>query len=167
MVPILLGKLRGKRWITGSHIHGCWLGVYELAKRRVFERMVKPGMVVFDIGANAGFYTLLASTLVGEGGKVYAFEPVPRNLHYLRRHLALNAVHNVTVLEAAVSDRDGFLAFRESLDGAQGKIDEGGSLTVHSVTLDRLVDDSTILPPSCLKIDKESTGTRKREPFES
>ena len=64
-------------------------------------------MTVFDIGAHAGYYTLIASKLVGGSGHVVAFEPAPRNLRYLRRHLSLNHVSNVTVLEVAVSDRAG------------------------------------------------------------
>src|SRR5215471_5126199 len=78
-VPILQGQLKGKWWIAGSNSHGCWLGSYEFDKRRLFEQTIKPGATVFDIGANVGFYTLLSSVLVGSGGKVYTFEPVPSN----------------------------------------------------------------------------------------
>src|SRR5512139_3781902 len=69
-LPILQGRLRGKRWISGSCNHGCWLGSYEYHKRVLFERTITPGSVVFDLGAHVGFYTLLASVLVGHAGRV-------------------------------------------------------------------------------------------------
>ncbi len=155
VVPILQGRLRGKRWIVGSHIHGCWLGTYELTKRRTFERVVTSGMTVYDIGANVGFYSLLAAVLVGDNGKVYAFEPVPRNLSYLHRHLELNAIHTVSVIPAAVSDRDGEVRFWEAHDAAQGRIADQGQLTVRSVSLDGLLKDTAVTPPDCIKIDVE------------
>src|SRR3989454_7017615 len=83
-VPIRQGALRGKRWVVGSSTHGCWLGSYEYTKRKLFESYVIAGDVVYDIGANVGFYTLLASVLVGRGGQVVAIEPLPRNIAYLR-----------------------------------------------------------------------------------
>jgi hypothetical protein len=51
---ILQGKLKGQKWIVGSSSHDCWIGCYEYEKARLFEQMVKPGNVVFDIGANVG-----------------------------------------------------------------------------------------------------------------
>ena len=68
-VPILQGKLKGQKWIVGSSNHGCWLGSYEYEKRLRFEGEVQKDSVVYDIGANVGFYTLLASKLVGGNGK--------------------------------------------------------------------------------------------------
>src|ERR671919_200683 len=77
-VPILQGALRGKKWVVGSSTHGCWLGSYEYAMRHLFERTVERGDIVYDVGAHVGFYTLLASVLVGPTGRVLAFEPLPR-----------------------------------------------------------------------------------------
>lgn len=111
-VPIFqIKSLRGKRWIAGASNHGCWIGSYEYEKRILFERIVGQGKVVFDIGAHVGFYTLLASALTGDKGKVFAFEPVPENLNHLSRHLVLNGVSNVKIFDAAVSNRCGTLFF--------------------------------------------------------
>jgi hypothetical protein len=68
-IPILRGSAKGLKWIVGSSNHGCWLGTYELEKQVALERFVKPGMTVYDIGAQAGFYTLFFSRLVGGGGR--------------------------------------------------------------------------------------------------
>jgi FkbM family methyltransferase len=138
-VRILQGPLRGKKWIVGSSNHGCWLGSYEYEKRRLFERALREGFTVFDVGAHVGFYTLLASVLVGAKGKVFAFEPLPRNLHYLKEHLRRNRVENVSVVEAAVSDRSGFAAFEEGLYDSGGHLAAAGRLRVPTVTLDELV----------------------------
>lgn len=62
-------------------------------------------MVVYDIGANAGFYTLLSSVLTGSNGKVFAFEPVQQNIFYIKNHLGLNKITNTVVVEKAVSDK--------------------------------------------------------------
>jgi hypothetical protein len=75
---LLQGRLRGARWIVGPGTHGCCLGTYELPKQREFDKAVREGHVVYDVGANVGFYSLLAACCVGENGKVHAFEPLPR-----------------------------------------------------------------------------------------
>ena len=118
--PILQGRLKGKLWVTGSSTHGCWLGSYEYEERILFEKTINRGGVVFDIGAHVGFYTLLASVLVGSGGKVFSFEPVPRNLLYLREHLRINNISNVKVIEKAVSDSYGMVYFETSIFSSMG-----------------------------------------------
>ncbi len=113
-LPILQGTLKGKQWIVGSGQHGCWLGSYEHDKQQLLAKSIAAGSVVFDLGSHAGFYTLLASSLVGPKGKVVAFEPMPQNLSYLKEHLRLNQITNVTVIEAAVSDRNGTAFLRNT-----------------------------------------------------
>jgi len=124
VVPILQGPLRGKKWIVGSHLHGCWLGSYEWEMQKGMAREIKPGTTFYDIGANVGFYSLLASELVGSG-RVYAMEPLAANIAYLRRHLELNRVHNVEVMEMAISDEVGKLAFEPEGTRAMGRIGTG------------------------------------------
>lgn len=155
VVPILQGRLRGKRWIVGAGVHGCWLGSYEYAKQRRFVREVRRGDVVFDIGAHAGFYTLLASELIGMEGQVIAFEPLPRNLHYLHRHIALNCCRNVVVIEAAVGDADGSVRFEEGPNSSMGCVSPRGHLEVKMVSLDELVRRGTLPAPDVIKIDIE------------
>jgi len=154
-VPILQGRSRGMKWIVGSSSHGCWLGSYEYDKRHAFENVVKEGDVVFDIGAHVGFYTLLASALVGPRGKVFAFEPVPRNLFYLREHLRMNHITNVTVIEAAVSSSSGQTFFDEGLTDQMGRISTQGRLQVNTVCLEDLVSRGELPCPDHMKIDVE------------
>ncbi len=155
IVPILSGGLRGKKWIVGSSIHGCWLGTYEYEKQVIFSKSVSPKSTVFDIGGNVGFYTLLASKRVGPDGKVFVFEPLPRNLIYLRKHLQLNNINNVIVIEAALSDKNGFAFFGAGPHGEMAHIASSGQLQVETWTLDHLLELGQIQLPDCIKMDIE------------
>ena len=104
---ILGGPLRGKRWIAGSSNHSCWIGSYEHTKQKAFAAVVQPGDVVYDLGANVGFYSLLASVLVGPKGRVLSFEPLAENLVFLRKHITLNQTTNWSAYEVAVGASDG------------------------------------------------------------
>lgn len=155
VVPIPQGKLKGTKWIIGSGNIEYALGSHEYEGKKLFEKVVGRGSVVYDIGAHVGFYTLLASKLVGESGKVIVFEPYPPNLIYLKKHLAINHCTNVVVIEAAVSDKTGTERFSEGPDNSTGRISGNGALTVHIVCLDELVRDKRIPPPDYVKIDVE------------
>lgn len=155
VLRILQGPLRGKKWIVGSGAHGCWLGSYEHDKQKLFEKTVKSGDVVYDVGANAGFYTLLASVLVGEEGFVYAFEPLPGNIRNVRRHLEINHAKNCLLIEVAVSKSDGESMFDPSADRCTAHLSSLGSIRVRTVALDSLVSGRAIRPPNFMKIDIE------------
>ena len=155
ILPILQGKSRGKRWIIGSSNLECVLGSYEYEKARLFERRVRDSSVVYDIGAHVGFYTLLASELVSAAGKVIAFEPVPRNLKYLKKHLEINHCTNVIIIEAAVSDKSGSSLFSEGSKSSTGYLSQDGNLNVRTVAIDDLVMSGEIAPPDHIKIDVE------------
>ena len=159
-VPILQGPLRGRRWIVGSATHGCWLGSYEFETQRAFARLVRRGDVVYDLGANVGFYTLLGARLAGGAGAVYSFEPLPRNLEFLRKHVAMNALKNCFVMDAAVVDRDGEMQLDGSAAPATAHLVEGGNFAVRVVSLDSLVERGEIRPPNVMKIDVECSEVK-------
>jgi FkbM family methyltransferase len=81
--------------------------VHEESTTALFRKIVKEGDVVVDLGANIGYFTLLAARLVGTKGKVYSFEPEPRNFQYLTRNIQLNGYDNVVALQKAVADKPG------------------------------------------------------------
>lgn len=155
VVPILQGPIRGKRGVVGSSIHRCSLGGYESAKAGLASRLARPGAVVFDVGAHAGYYTLIFSQAVGPAGRVVAFEPDPQNVGRLRRHLDLNDAGNVTLVEAAVSDSDESGRFAPGRDSYTGRLDRHGAIQVAAVTLDDLVEAGRVPPPALMKIDVE------------
>ena len=80
---------------------------HEPATTQLFKEVVRPGDVVVDLGANMGYFTLLAARLVGSEGRVFAFEPEPTNFAHLTRNIELNAYRQVTAYQKAVSDRYG------------------------------------------------------------
>jgi FkbM family methyltransferase len=82
-------------------------GNYEVAETRLCERLLGAGAVAIDGGANIGLYSLLFAKLVGETGRVVAFEPDPVNAGRLRRNLELNGVTCVEVEEIALWAGDG------------------------------------------------------------
>ena len=81
--------------------------VHEESTTALFQKILKEGDVVVDLGANIGYFTLLAAKLVGKKGKVYAFEPEPRNYQYLTRNIQLNRYDNVVASQKAVADKPG------------------------------------------------------------
>ena len=119
--------------------------------------MVCPGMTVYDIGAHAGFYTLIFSRLVGEPGRVYAFEPFADNARYLLTHLRINNIQNSKLLQVAVADVDGLSDFSVTGDTFQNALTKTSHsvFQVASVTLDQVVDDYGLSPPDLVKMDVE------------
>ena len=79
---------------------------YEKIETQVMKDNIKKGDVVIDCGANIGYYSLLFSKLVGDSGKVFAFEPDPTNFSLLQKNLKENNIKNVIALNLAVSDKN-------------------------------------------------------------
>jgi FkbM family methyltransferase len=98
----------GAWWIPrNDHVSRPLLnGTFEVAELAFVQRFLQPGMTVLDVGAHHGLYTLLASKRVGRKGKVFAFEPSPRERKALRMHLRINLCSNVTVQAHAVGSED-------------------------------------------------------------
>jgi FkbM family methyltransferase len=155
------GALRGTRLrrfrttFTDTYLSGD----YEVPCQQMLIAWVKPGQVVYDLGANGGFLTLLAAKLVGPSGMVVAFEPTRDTARKLRAQLRLNGVHNVRVIESAVTDREGMSRFVEDgcylsrLDGMNSEYSGGTLVQVKTTALDDLA--GSIPPPDFMKIEIE------------
>jgi FkbM family methyltransferase len=152
---ILSGPLAGKRWLSTSGTHGCWLGTYEIELQRLISRNVKPGQVFYDVGANVGFFSLLASTAVTPAGCVIAFEPLPRNIALLRANLALNDVDNVRLHESAVADGSGSTLFSNDASPSMGRMAAQEGIRVATIAIDALVGSGEVPPPQVMKMDIE------------
>jgi FkbM family methyltransferase len=156
VVRVLRGPARGKRWIADASAHGFWLGYWELENQRRFASRLRPGDVIYDIGAHVGLYTLLSASRVGPKGHVYAFEPFPRNAEYLRRHIELNRLSNCTAVEAAVSDVTGQQYFNPTDHDSAGHLSKSGRVTVQTLSLDEFVSGPRGgRPPNAIKINAE------------
>ncbi|MBF6571126.1 MAG: FkbM family methyltransferase [Candidatus Binataceae bacterium] len=147
------GPARGLKWIAGSATHGCWLGTYELEKQATLLRFVSPGMTIYDIGAQAGIYTLFFSKLSGASGRVYAFEPCPYEARFLVDHVRMNGLANVKIIQAAVAERTGFVGISTGRGSCQNQIcdDAATALMVPCINLDTL----DLPSPDLIKIDVE------------
>lgn len=113
---------------------GCW----EPYETEVFKGLIKPGMTVVDIGANIGYYSLLAATLVGKSGKVYALEPFGATCDILARSIAVNGMQNVALIRKAVTNEVGtarlyFDKYTPACNNLNGK---GEFVTIPCTTLD-------------------------------
>ena len=108
-IPVPVRLPFGAWWLARNDYTGNVIlrGEFENSEYAFVSRFLQPGMVVLDIGAHHGFYTLLASKIVGLPGKVFAFEPSPRERGALSRHIALNRCRNVTVEALAVGSTNG------------------------------------------------------------
>src|SRR5689334_16841588 len=102
IVTVRSGLNRGAKWIVGASTHACWLGHYETEKQAALSRILREGGQFWDVGANAGFYSLAAARIVGPKGRVLALEPLAENVLNITRHLMLNNVDNVVLVQAVV-----------------------------------------------------------------
>ena len=137
---------------------------YEPGTTRLFQEIIRPGDTVIDVGAHAGYYTLLAARAAGPSGKVYAFEPAPHNQALLRHNVALNGYTTVTVVPRAVSDTVGQQTlFLSGLDngfhslypvGPRGNGPEH-QVRVDTTTLDAFMDELGWPSVGLLKLDIE------------
>lgn len=82
-------------------------GLFQRDETQLFKHVIQRGMTVLDIGAYVGYFTVLASVLVGSGGRVIAFEPEPVAYNYLLRNVTANKCTNVAAVNMAVSANQG------------------------------------------------------------
>lgn len=145
-----------------------FLGVYEPQLSHAFVRLLRPGMVVIDAGANVGQHTLLASTAVGEGGSVHSFEPVPQIFETLSRHVAMNSLGNVHLNRMALWCEEteltlGLPAGHEGNKGAysiRAAARDSTAVTAPAIRLDTYVAAQELRRVDAIKMDVEGA-----EPF--
>jgi FkbM family methyltransferase len=144
-------------------------GVWEESTEAVLRNLIRPGMTVFEIGANVGFFTLLLSHLVGDRGRVIAFEADPDLAQIVRDNIELNGFHRRTrVFAEAISDgAAGEVIFHRALrhrgNGSLLPIEQTPhnpegvreTITVPATSLDRICARLDRTVPHALKIDAE------------
>jgi FkbM family methyltransferase len=134
-----------------------WAGQHDVPVQDVLMRVVRPGAVVWDIGAHIGFFTILASQRAGSSGHVHAFEPMPRNRERLEKTIQLNHAANVSVHGVAVSGTDGFALLHAHATTAMWTLvaerGERDGVSVVCKTIDTLASD--LGDPAVIKVDVE------------
>ena len=101
----VVNKIYALNFLTYKYIYFLYKNIFERKEIALINKMVKPGMTVLDIGANIGFYTLLLSELVGNKGKVYAFEPEKNNFKNLKK--LCSKKKNIVLNNVAVGEISG------------------------------------------------------------
>jgi FkbM family methyltransferase len=137
-------------------------GTLEPPVQEALRRLLGPGDVFYDVGANVGFFTLVGARLVGPTGRVVAFEPVPWCARAVGRNIELNGFAHAQIREQAVGGADGsarLLVVGEAswshLESTGRHADVRDEIDVSVVALDSLVATRAIPPPDVLKIDTE------------
>ena len=117
-MTIATGHARGLRWKRSKrYVNGYWLGQYELPVQEALVRELAPGDTFYDLGANAGFFTLVAAKRVGPAGRCIAFDPDPSNVESIREQASLNGLLNIQAVQEAVSDVAGSVPFTRGTPG--------------------------------------------------
>ncbi|HEX3088127.1 MAG TPA: FkbM family methyltransferase [Ilumatobacteraceae bacterium] len=133
-------------------------GFWEPHVEHVLRQFLTPGSNFVDIGANVGWHTALASSLVGSDGLVYAIEPNPDNARLIAHTIERNKLTNVRLLPVALGESAGFAAFRSAIGSNGGFLDQGESKTIDpNVTIVPTVrfDDLDMPGVDVIKIDVE------------
>ena len=160
VVRVPFGPMRGLRWMPASMPHGAWLGTLERTQLDAFIACARPGMTLWDVGANVGLYAIPSGRAVGPHGRVFAFEPIVRNVEYLRRHIELNGLTSVTVVESAVADITGRLTMEPGDSASEARLATDGPWSVPAVALDDWRATTSTPAPALVKIDVEGAEDR-------
>jgi len=145
-------------------IYGAW----EPEAQRVFIRLIKQGDVVYDLGANTGINSLLFSKLVGTGGKVICFEPIPENIKEIESLRDLNRVANFHIINKAVGNACCTAAFNvpnnDNKVGSLRRFTDGKIrvIKIEETTLDEEINRGLALP-DFIKMDVEGSESEVLE----
>lgn len=171
IVRIKSGIAKGMLWKRyHRYVNGYWVGIYELPIQKRIKFELKYGDVFFDIGANAGFLSLVGAKAVGYSGRVIAFEPLPMNAYVIEEQFELNNLKQCQCIRCAIGERIGkseiFLLkntkgepspSRAYLLSRTSDINEGHVMkrfNVDVITLDHFCQKHNLIP-DLIKIDVE------------
>lgn len=146
--------------LVSRHVY--FYGFHEREVTATFLHLLRPGFTILDVGANFGYFTLLAANRLRATGTIIAFEPEPKNRDWLEQNLNMNGFDRVKVSDRAISSGTGILQF-DTKDGS-GNRGKASTITnqvdqnlvqVQSVGLDEYCDKVSITHVDIIKIDIE------------
>jgi len=137
---------------------------WEPYETQLFTEAIAPGMVVVDIGANIGYYTLLAARAVGAQGAVVAFEPDPENFRLLSRNIESSGLSDrVTLIQGAAGDCNGLVTLFRDRDNfgahslAKENLVSAGSVKVQCFRLAEVLASQGFERADLLKLDVQGS----------
>ena len=166
VIEVSAGTLKGYKVLLNLRAEKSrWLGTYEPELQAALREFLKPGMTVYDVGANIGYVSLMLAHHVTSSGRVFAFEALPENVQRVRKNIALNNLSNVSVFSVAVIDRVAPVTFHVhalsvgmgKAAGSAGRLDElyKAQISVPGLSLDDFVYEQGNPPPAAVKMDIE------------
>jgi FkbM family methyltransferase len=165
LVEIASGPAKG--FSMGLDLHAekdYWLGTYEPDLRDTAQKLIQPGDVIYDVGANIGYISLLCASLSGPHGRVFSFEALPANIGRLTANVKINHLESrIAIIHAAVTDHKGPVTFYTHRSGAMGKAEGSAgrdeeyrdSITVDGIALDDFMAANQNRGPELIKMDIE------------
>jgi len=155
------GRGKGLRFNPGGANPGYVLGTTEPGVQQALVELLEPGMTFYDVGANMGFFSMIAWRRVGLDGRVVSFEPLPESARTLRHNVVLNDAQNVEVVEAAVAAQPGRAELAVTAESVQAHLAEidTDAPTLGLVDVDVTTIDAELAAgrsaPDVIKIDVE------------
>jgi len=137
-------------------------GEREIDHKIILEKVLKPDMLILDIGANIGYYALMELNMMRGQGRLIAVEPSPSNVELLKRNLHLNGYENIPVIAGAISDKSGtrnfFLAEQSNLNtfhdvGSGAQHLSGENIDVRTYTVPEVMEPFG--SPDLIRMDVE------------
>jgi len=164
-IPIVCGPLHGKKMLKEHGLVNLSMlfGTYESSFSNAFLNESKSSQVIYDVGSNVGYFSLLAA--LNTKSRIYSFEPIPEIAKQFRTLMELNELNeDVKLTEVALSDEIGKIDMVTPGTQEQGlmvsalrgqKVDIDNSILVNMTTLDHLVFEENYPPPDLIKLDVE------------
>jgi FkbM family methyltransferase len=164
-VKVAAGNLAGYTIVLDMQIDkDYWLGTYEPELQTALRELIQPGAIIYDVGANIGYVSLLLAKAAGQNGHVYAFEALPGNAEQWRRNVVLNGMEaRLSLYAGAVTRSEGPVRFLVHASGGMGKAAGSAGRTdqyqseisVPGISLDEFVYGQGNPPPQVIKMDIE------------
>ena len=165
LTRVAAGELAGKSmYLKMQTEKDYWLGTYEPELQAAARYFVKPDMVVYDVGANIGYISLLFADCVGPVGQVFTFEALPSNQSRLNQNIAANDLSDrVVTIAAAVTDRRSTVRFLVHESTSMGKVEGSAgrhaeyqhTIEVTGMALDDFIYETGHPAPQVVKMDIE------------
>lgn len=153
------------RDLVANSLYYCGLKGYEYETIKIWMELAKKSEVIFDIGAYTGLYSLIAA-LTNNKARIFAFEPLEINHHYLKRNIEINNIDNIVPIQKVVSDKIGqvkvYIPFSLMLPSSSSIINKipveniNEELSIDSVTIDSFIEERNIEKVDLVKIDVET-----------
>jgi FkbM family methyltransferase len=160
---IIRGVGQGLRFNAANSHSGFILGNHEPEVQELLATVLRPGMVYYDVGANVGFFAVIAARLLGPSGHVVCFEPLPENARQIEYNARLNDFSNIAVRCEALGGSNRTDVFQISGEPTWGMLSTVGKPTTQGIgempvtvrTLDSLCGPGGLPAPDLIKMDIE------------